>query len=83
MTSEYELDLHQLMTPYPCTVVEEVTYRPKGDVPHRLPGTNTQIQEFAERYHVPAEAARGGAETAYPEYRLKMKAAGSGTPHSR
>ena len=39
-----------------------------------MPGTNQAVKEFAERYHVPVEAASGGAETAYPEYRLKMKA---------
>ena len=29
--------------------------------------------EFAQRFHVPEQAARGGAETMYPEYRKKMK----------
>jgi len=74
LTSEYEWDPHMVMTPYPCTQIEEAT-RAKGDVPHWLPGTNPAVREFAEKFHVPVEAALGGAETAYPEYRLKMKTA--------
>jgi hypothetical protein len=51
--------------------VDEVE-RPRGVVPHHLPGTNKDISEFPARYNLPVEAARGGAETMYPEYRLKM-----------
>jgi hypothetical protein len=47
--------------------------RPRGWVPHHLPGTNTVIQEFPEEYGVPFEAARGGAETMYPEYQDKLR----------
>ena len=47
--------------------------RPQGAVPHHLPGTNPFLAEFAMRYNVPVEATRGGAETMYPEYRIKMK----------
>ena len=46
--------------------------RPYGWVPHHLPGTNTVIREFTEQYGVPFDAARGGAETMYPEYRKKL-----------
>jgi hypothetical protein len=70
-STDYELDLHQQVPPYPCEVVEEVD-RPAGLVPHHLPGTNTFVSEFAKKYGVPSEAARGGAETMYPEYRLKI-----------
>jgi hypothetical protein len=83
LSSEYELNLHGSMTPYPCTVVEEIGDRPRGAVPHWLPGTNPAAREFAERYHVPLEAARGGAETAYPEYRLRMKAAAANDTRGR
>jgi glyoxylase-like metal-dependent hydrolase (beta-lactamase superfamily II) len=38
-----------------------------------LPGDNTFLAEFANRFHVPFEATRGGAETMYPEYRQAMK----------
>jgi hypothetical protein len=70
-SSDYRLNVRQQIPPYPCEVVDEVE-RPRGAVPHHLPGTNKDISEFPARYNVPAEAARGGAETMYPEYRLKM-----------
>ncbi len=71
-TTDYELDVHQHVPPYPCDVVTEVE-RPKGVIPHVLPGKNTGIQEFPAMYKLPEEAVRGGAETMYPEYRKKMK----------
>ena len=42
-------------------------------MPTILPGKNPFLNEFADRYGVPFEATRGGAETMYPEYRKKMK----------
>ncbi len=71
-STDYELDLHQQIPPYPCEVVREVE-RGKGVVPHHLPGTNMFLQEYGQRYGVPYDATRGGAETMYPEYRKKMK----------
>ncbi len=71
-STDYELDLHQHVPPYPCDTVEEVN-RARGVVPHVLPGKNTGINEFPARHALPSEAARGGAETMYPEYQLKMK----------
>ena len=39
-------------------------------VPHFLPGENTGIGEFLQNENwIPAEAARGGVKTIYPEYR--------------
>jgi hypothetical protein len=49
--------------------------RPKGVIPHHLPGTNTFVKEFSQRYGVPYEATRGGPETMYPEYMKKLKGA--------
>lgn len=60
------------ITPYPCDAVVEVI-RAEGVVPHYLPGQNAYLQEFAEKYGLPLEAARGGAETLYPEYFFKLK----------
>lgn len=57
-----------------CQPDEEIAGRPEGSVPHHLPGTNTEIQEFAARHHLPFEATRGGAETMYPEYQIKLPA---------
>jgi hypothetical protein len=52
--------------------------REQGEVPHYLPGENPFLREFPEKNGLPAEAARGGAETMYPEYRGKLKQMGSG-----
>lgn len=71
-STDYQLDLHQHVPPYPCEVVEEVD-RPRGSVPNILPGKNTWINEFSQRHQLPPEAARGGAETMYPEYQLKIQ----------
>ena len=71
-TTEYAWNLRQQIAPYPCDAVDEVE-RQKGTVPHHLPGTNTFLTEFPSRHGLPAEAAMGGAETMYPDYRLKLK----------
>jgi|SRR5579871_4028120 len=59
---------------WPCEYVEEVLNRPKGAVPNFLPGENPFLKEFPAKYNLPEQAARGGAETMYPEYQLKLKA---------
>ena len=59
---------------WPCEYVEEVVGRKKGEVPHFLPGENPFLKEFPSRFGIPEQATRGGAETMYPEYRLKLKA---------
>jgi hypothetical protein len=46
-----------------------------GAVPHFLPGANPFLKEFPERAKIPEQAARGGAETMYPEYGAKLKGA--------
>ena len=56
-----------------CDLVTEVP-RELGEVPHHLPGANTFLHEFANKYKLPYEATRGGAETAYPEYRQQIEA---------
>jgi hypothetical protein len=73
-TTDFVLNLQQNITPYPCESVIEVE-RPVGAVPHHLPGTNTFLSEFANKYKVPEQATRGGAETMYPEYRSKLTVA--------
>ena len=64
-TNGFRENLTAQMQPYPCESVEEVA-RPRGDVPHHLPGQNPYLTEFAERHNIPYAATRGGAETAYP-----------------
>jgi hypothetical protein len=57
-----------------CQADDEVPGRDPAWVPHFLPGKNPYLTEFAEKYHLPVEPTRGGAETAYPEYARKMGA---------
>jgi hypothetical protein len=71
-STDWVADPRQAIAPYPCEAVVEIE-RAKGYVPHHLPGTNAFLGEFPAKYHVPEEAARGGAETMYPEYKLKLK----------
>ena len=71
-STDFVLDLHQVIAPYPCESVEEVRAQ-KGEVPHHLPGTNPYLNEFATRNHVPEAAARGGAATMYPEYMRNVR----------
>jgi glyoxylase-like metal-dependent hydrolase (beta-lactamase superfamily II) len=59
---------------WPCEYVDEISGRAKGEVPHYLPGANPYLQEFVTRTKAPAGAARGGAETIYPEYGARLKA---------
>jgi glyoxylase-like metal-dependent hydrolase (beta-lactamase superfamily II) len=55
------------MQPYPCYPTVEIP-REKGDVPHHLPGTNPFGDEYAKKHGLPPAAARGGPETALPEF---------------
>jgi len=66
-SQDFVLDPTQQIAPYPCEAVVEVE-RPMGAVPHHLPGTNAFLNEFPDKYGVPRQAARGGAQTMYPEY---------------
>jgi hypothetical protein len=72
-TTDFVLAPNQPMTPYPCESVEEVVGRPPGYFPHHLPGTNQFISEFPAHFDLPEQAASGGAETMYPEYRTTLK----------
>jgi glyoxylase-like metal-dependent hydrolase (beta-lactamase superfamily II) len=57
---------------YNCEYVMEIP----GDrfkVPHFLPGQNPYLNEIGERYGIPQEGVRGGAETLYPEYLPRMQ----------
>lgn len=76
-STEYQLDAHQHMPPYPCTVVEEVA-RTKGVIPHHLPGTpefTEEVKYFSKKYNIPWEVVTAGAATMYPEIQTKLKPA--------
>jgi hypothetical protein len=57
---------------WPCESIEEGE-RPRGQVPHYLPGTNPWVAEYAAIHKLPQEATLGGPELMYPEYRNRMK----------
>ena len=58
---------------WPCEYVDEVAGRPQGVVPNYLVGRNPAVKEFLDRYHLPLDAAMGGAKTMYPEYQLELQ----------
>jgi hypothetical protein len=69
-SSEYRFNATNRVGPYPCGVTEERT-APKGSVPHWLPGTNPDLEDYANQYEMSQEGARGGAATMYPEFRSR------------
>ncbi len=71
MTTDFQLDVHIQDAPELCEVEEE-TDHPKGWVPHRLPGTMSDASDFAKKYGITVEAARGGAATMYPAFRKRL-----------
>ncbi len=73
-TTDFVMDLGQHVAATPCDVSVEAV-RPKGAVPHHLPGANTFLTEFAERSRLPFAVTRGGAWTSLPEYRRLVASA--------
>jgi hypothetical protein len=57
---------------YPCESVVEIV-RPRGYIPHHFMGENPFLKEYAINHRIPFEAAMGGAETMYPEYKKVIK----------
>lgn len=55
----------------PCEPAEE-TVSPPHAVPHYLPGENPFVAEAEKTTGLPVEAIDGGADTIYPEYRLRL-----------
>jgi hypothetical protein len=75
-TTQAKLDPSMILQPDECTPFNTSVMnpdRPRGHVPHWLPGQNPQLTEFADAFGVPREAARGGARTLYPEYVDELK----------
>ena len=71
---DYEYEVNGDIGPYPCEAGRGNRSGPNGAIPHHLPGTNPFLTEYAKAHGIPQEAARGGAETMYPEYRKKLAA---------
>ena len=57
---------------YNCEYAMEIP-GPRNRVRHFLPGQNPYLNEIGERYGIPQEGVRGGAETTYPEYLPRMQ----------
>jgi hypothetical protein len=70
-TSNWILNLGYAPTPQSCVPSREID-RPDDFVAHHLPGSNPFLLEFPEKYGIPVAAARGGAETMYPEYQQTL-----------
>jgi hypothetical protein len=70
-STEYQLAVNQQLPPYPCTVVTEID-RPKGVIPHYLPGTNPDVGWFSNRYKIPLDVVMSGAANMYPEIRSRI-----------
>jgi cyclase len=80
MTEEFvQMDRGNQNWLYNCEYAMEID-RPKNEVPHFLEGANPSLKEYAERYGIPLAAARGGAETTYPEYMATLRAMLAGAP---
>jgi hypothetical protein len=58
-----------------CQPVVEIADRRETEVPAYMPNENPFLGEFRTRHNVPEEAARGGAETMYPEFASRPKSA--------
>jgi len=75
-TSNWVADPGFQLSPFSCIPTVEIE-RPRGAVPHHLPGTNAYLQEFAGRHGIPFDATRGGAATMYPDYLARLRPAGA------
>ena len=59
-----------------CVTANEIPrLEDTGTVPHYLPGQNPEADHMIRNYNLPREAAMGYAESLYPEYRKRIKAA--------
>jgi hypothetical protein len=58
---------------FKCLPSEEVIRADPFFVPNYLPWANPFTDEVANKLHIPEAATLGGAETAYPEYRAKLR----------
>ena len=75
-TSNWVADPGFQLSPFSCIPTTEIE-RPRGAVPHHLPGTNGFLGEFAARHGIPFDATRGGAATMYPDYMARLRPVGA------
>ena len=70
-TNGFSLIPNGSIGPYPCRPAVEVPHE-AGYVPHHGLEDTAHTREYAQKYGLPYEAMRGGAETALPEYMSKL-----------
>ena len=70
-TSNWVADPGLQLSPFSCIPTVEIE-RPRGAVPHHLRGTNAYLGEFAAKHGLPFDATRGGAETMYPDFTVRL-----------
>lgn len=70
-TSNYILDPGRHLRDTSCIPNVDIPH-PEGYVAFHVLGENHWLNEFATRWGIPVEAARGGAETTYPEYQERL-----------
>lgn len=75
-TSNWVGDPGFQLSPFSCIPTTEIE-RPRGAVPHHLPGTNAYLREFADKHGIPFDATRGGAATMYPDYMAQLRQVGT------
>jgi len=56
-----------------CEAVQEIATQAEGDVPAYLPGEHPFKGEFETKHHLPEFATRGGPETMYPEFAVRIR----------
>jgi hypothetical protein len=77
-TTNFRLNPFSQLGEDPCTLPFDETGGKPHSVPHYLPGQNPYLTEWLKQATwVPEKAARGGAETMYPEYLSKLVGASS------
>jgi glyoxylase-like metal-dependent hydrolase (beta-lactamase superfamily II) len=75
-TTTFRLNVLSQLGPDPCTLPFDETGGKAHAVPHYLPQQNPFLTEWLEQAPwIPREAAGGGVDTLYPEYRLKLSGA--------
>jgi len=73
--SEFRYNPRGFLETDQCVTVQETDYK-RGEVPRFFPGENPTLNIYSEQFESPLEANMGGAETMYPEYRERLRAAG-------
>src|SRR5438552_2143951 len=73
-STTHQLNINSQLRLEPCTTsFDENGGSDPHFVPHYLPGKNPFLKEWLEEHKwIPEAAAKGGAQTTYPEYRLAL-----------